>query len=217
MARSKTFSGVVVVFVAAMGIALAGEARTWSFEQDVVDAAPGGFTFATTLDAPAGRWVVQQDGDQKVLAQVDQDRTDRRFAMAVVDSATYGDVRLSVRGKPVSGEIDQAVGLVWRWQGPNDYYVARSNVLERNVRLYRVVNGNRIKFAGVENVELRGGQWHTLGVEHVGARIRVLVDGRELFQAEDRTFAQPGKVGLWVKADSVTRFDDFTVESLARE
>ena len=26
---------------------------------------------------------------------------------------------------------------------------------------------------------------------------------------EDATFTQPGKVGLWTKADSVTAFDDF--------
>jgi len=30
-----------------------------------------------------------------------------------------------------------------------------------------------------------------------------------VFEAEDSTFTQPGKVGLWTKADSITYFDDF--------
>jgi hypothetical protein len=199
---------------AALALAAPGETRRWTFDDGVVGEPPAGFDFVTTLGAPAGRWVIQQDGERTVLAQLDADRTDRRFAMAVARDVTFTDVRLSVRGKPVSGEIDQAVGLVWRWQDKNNYYLTRSNVLERNVRLYRVVNGNRIKFAGVENVELTTGEWHRLRVEHVGARIRVFVEDRELFAAEDRTFAGAGRVGLWIKADAVTWFDDLVAEPL---
>lgn len=211
---------LIALALAALGAGLTTAApppaRRWTFEDAEPGAPPEGFDLVTTSRAPAGRWVIEGDAEGKVLAQVDEDRTDRRFAMAVARDATYTDLRLSVRGKPISGQIDQAVGLVWRWQGPDDYYVARTNVLERNVRLYRVVNGNRIKFAGVENVELETGAWHTLQVEHVGARIRVSLDGRELFQAEDRTFTGAGRVGVWIKADSVTRFDDLTAEPLER-
>jgi hypothetical protein len=32
-----------------------------------------------------------------------------------------------------------------------------------------------------------------------------------LFEVEDLTFTQPGKVGVWTKADSVTYFDDLAV------
>lgn len=208
---------LVLVLIGA-GIALAAppEARRWTFDTDEVGSAPAAFDLVTTMDAPAARWVVQSDGEGRVLAQLDSDRTDRRFAMAVAREATYTDLRLSVRGKPISGEIDQAVGLVWRWQDANNYYVARSNVLERNVRLYRVVNGNRIKFAGLENVDLQTGAWHTLKIEHVGTRIRVFLGDRELFHADDDAFAGPGRVGLWIKDDSVTWFDDLTAEPLQR-
>jgi hypothetical protein len=217
MSRGWT-QAVRLVAMTALGAALAlaspPAVRRWTFEDDEPGAAPAGFDLVTTLDAPPGRWVIERDGEGKVLAQLDADTTDRRFAMAVARDATYTDLRLSVRGKPISGDVDQAVGLVWRWQDADNYYVARSNVLERNVRLYRVVNGNRIKFAGVENVELATGTWHTLKIEHVGARIRVFVDDRELFEAEDRTFAGAGRIGVWTKADSVTSFDDLTAELL---
>ncbi len=37
----------------------------------------------------------------------------------------------------------------------------------------------------------------------------VFFDGKQLFQVEDSTFSEAGKVGLWTKADAVTHFDDF--------
>jgi hypothetical protein len=186
----------------------------WSFDKDEPGQAPAGFEFATTRQTPAGKWVILKDGATNVLAQVDQDKTAGRFAMAVVKDSSFKDVTLSVRAKPVSGEEDQSAGLVWRYQDPDNYYVVRSNALERNVRLYRVVNGNRIKFAGKEGVPLKTGHWHALKVEHKGATIRVYLDGERLFESEDRTFAQPGKVGLWIKTDSVTHFDDLAAEEL---
>ena len=52
-------------------------------------------------------------------------------------------------------------------------------------------------------------QWHTLRVEFAGNRFKAVFNGKLLFEVEDGTFAQPGMVGLWTKADSVTLFDDF--------
>src|SRR6267142_1833863 len=121
---------------------------TWDFEKDDVDKPPAGFEFATTAKTPAGKWIVRKDGENKVLAQADTDKTGRRFALALVKDSSFKDLKLSVRGKPVSGEVDQAVGLVWRCQDADNYYVARSNALESNVRLYRVIKGNRTQFAG---------------------------------------------------------------------
>jgi len=41
-----------------------------------------------------------------------------------------------------------------------------------------------------------------------GNRFRVLYNGKQLFEVEDSTFGDAGKVGLWTKADSVTLFDE---------
>jgi len=40
-----------------------------------------------------------------------------------------------------------------------------------------------------------------------GTRFKVSFDGKPLFEVEDATFREPGMVGLWTKADSVTVFD----------
>ncbi len=71
-----------------------------------------------------------------VLAQVDADATDFRFPVAVADGPGLRDVRVSVKCKPVSGAVDQACGVVWRYRNASNYYLARANADENNVRLY---------------------------------------------------------------------------------
>lgn len=68
--------------------------------------------------------------------------------------------------------------------------------------------GGRPGSYGVE-VKVRRASWRRFRVEFRGLRFRVFLEGRELFTVEDSTFTDAGKVGLWTKADSVTRFDDF--------
>jgi len=52
--------------------------------------------------------------------------------------------------------------------------------------------------------------WHTLRVEFKASRFSVSFNDKQLFEVEDVTFTDAGKVGLWTKADSVTLFDDVT-------
>ena len=42
-------------------------------------------------------------------------------------------------------------------------------------------------------------------------------DGKTLFTTSDKTFAGAGKIALWTKADSVTRFDQITVDVLPEQ
>jgi hypothetical protein len=58
-----------------------------------------------------------------------------------------------------------------------------------------------------------GNTWNKLGVEIKGHLFTVSLDGRKLFDVEDSTFTEAGKIGLWTKADSVIYFDDLTAEA----
>lgn len=49
-------------------------------------------------------------------------------------------------------------------------------------------------------------------MEFRGNVFSVAFNGQKLFEVEDSTFPQAGKIGLWTKADSVTYFDDFSFE-----
>ena len=55
------------------------------------------------------------------------------------------------------------------------------------------------------------GQWSTLRVVANGPVFEVYFNGSRPYAVEDKTCSDPGKVGVWTKADSVTQFDDLTV------
>jgi len=55
------------------------------------------------------------------------------------------------------------------------------------------------------------GAWSTLAVNVKGSLFEVLLNGSKLYDVEDTTFPDAGKVGLWTKADSVMGFDDLRV------
>jgi hypothetical protein len=120
---------------------------------------------------------------------------------------------VTVRFKPVAGDVDQAGGIVVRASGPDNYYIVRANALEDNVRFYRVVGGQRIQISNA-NVRVAPGAWHTLTLRAQGDRFSVSYDGKQLYTVRDQTFADVGKVGLWTKADSVTHFDRISIMKL---
>ncbi|MFZ2653018.1 MAG: family 16 glycoside hydrolase [Burkholderiaceae bacterium] len=187
--------------------------KVWSFSADKVGSAPRGFEFAVTAGKRPGQWIVAEDAGNRVLAQTDRDKTARRFAMALVEGLTVGDLKLSVKAKPVAGDVEMVAGLVWRYQDADNYYVARWN--SDSVRVDRVVNGERQLMTPSEiKARLPADQWHTLTVEHRGEHIKVFVDGHKLFDGRDSTYPKAGKLGVWVKADSLTYFDDLAAQEL---
>lgn len=185
----------------------------WSFDQDEIGKAPAGFEFAVTAKKQPGKWVVVKDGDNHVLAQMDRDKTPRRFAMALVKSSAYKDLKISVKAKPVAGEVEMVAGLVWRYQDADNYYVARWNA--NSVRVDRVVNGERQLLMPREaTITSTAKTWYTLTVEHRGEHINVFLGRERVFEGQDTTYAKAGRIGVWVKADSLTYFDDLTAEEL---
>lgn len=77
--------------------------------------------------------------------------------------------------------------------------------------IWLVVNGNRQQFASA-NKPVTSGQWHTLEVDAQGARLVLSWDGEQVMSEDEATFTR-GAVGVWTKADSVTRFDDIVLEA----
>jgi Domain of Unknown Function (DUF1080) len=199
-------------------------AQTIGFDSAPAGVAPPGWTIAMTHKGGAPKWEILKDDSApsapNVLAQVSTDATGGRFPLAVYDKASLKDGMLSVRFKTISGAVDQAAGLVWRYRDPENYYIVRANALEDNVVLYKVEKGQRLSLApkgspsktyGVKH-RVPKQTWNTLGVTFQGNVFTVSFDGQKLFEVEDSTFADAGKVGLWTKADSVTYFDDFRIE-----
>ena len=198
---------------------VAQSAVTWNFDAASAGSQPPGFSFVRTGSGRPGRWVVRPAPDApsgpNVLAQEDDDPTDYRFPIAVEDSASFKDVNLSVRCKPVDGKVDRACGIVWRYRDENNYYLARANALEDNVRFYYVENGRRREVKGW-NGKVTSGAWHELRAEMRGNTVHVYFDGTKVIDASDARFPTAGKVGVWTKADSRTQFDNLTATPLGQ-
>ncbi|HEX6963727.1 MAG TPA: family 16 glycoside hydrolase, partial [Lacipirellula sp.] len=124
------------------------------------------------------------------------------------------DVDMTVRIKAVRGEREQSGGLVWRYKNPGSYLVARLDVADGNVRLFRFWNGNRVQIGLKGELPLKTGEWYTLRVEHQGKHIKVYLNGDIMFMVHDKHFHHPGQVGLWTKSHSVMYFDDLSVKNL---
>jgi hypothetical protein len=186
---------------------------TFNFDADKPGEPPAGFEFARTGQGAEGKWVVraaQNSPNNHVLVQESADPTDYRFPLAVVKEGSYKDVTLSVRARPVSGEVDQGFGLVWRYKDVNNYYIARCNADEDNCTIYHTVAGRRRRFQN-KPIKVAKNAWHTLKVDVSGSRFVVWFDGKKVLDAKDGTFKDAGRVGLWTKADSVIEFDDLTI------
>ena len=136
------------------------EFRT-DFEDGTVGTLPPRFSTGLTGEGRPVGWVLLEDptapARPKVLAETSGDRTSDRFPLAILDGFEAEDVEVTARFKPVAGKVDQAAGLMVRLQDEDNYYIARANALEGNVRLYKVVDGKHRQFAGVD-VEVSAGE-----------------------------------------------------------
>jgi hypothetical protein len=206
-------------------VLLVVQVESVGFDGEKVGGAPSGWSTAVTHEGARPKWEVVSDDSAPskphVLAQLSSEPARAQFPLAILEGPGFENGEIEVKFKPVSGEVDRAGGLVWRYRDENNYYIVRANALEDNVVLYKVEEGKRTSLApkgteagtyGVDR-EVPSGRWSALKVVFQGPSFTVLFDGEKLFEVEDRTFTGAGRVGLWTKADSVTFFDDFEVSA----
>ncbi|MBI5385364.1 MAG: hypothetical protein HZA90_11850 [Verrucomicrobia bacterium] len=188
--------------------AISATAETLNFDTADAGQPPPGWT-ATRTGKGEPKWVIERDDTAPTKPNVLKQSGEATYPVCLKDGTNLKDGFVEVKFKPVSGQEDQAGGVVWRAKDADNYCIARANALEDNVRIYHFVDGKRTQFKGA-NLKVAPGQWHSLRVEFSGSAFKVVFNGRHLFDAEDATFTDGGKVGVWTKADSVTLFDDFS-------
>jgi len=189
---------------------------TASFETDTVGAPPKGWTVTRTGKGDP-KWTVEQDQTAPSRLKILKQSGRATYPLLLKDDTDIKNGFIEVKFKAIAGSEDRAAGLVWRSTDANNYYVVRANALEDNVVLYKTVNGVR---SALDIVGRKGGygiavpvpanRWHSLRIDFKGTRFRVSYNGIQLFEVEDSTFSDAGRVGLWTKADSVTLFDEIT-------
>jgi len=214
--RWSTIVAALVLFLAGCGSGQSGSQsnsgpqefftqESWNFDED----SPG--------DPPAdaegfsGTWEVRPDSDAPTEPNALCQTEEAQFPALALSDEEYTDLALTTSFKPISGEEDQAAGLIFRVQDEGNYYIVRANALEDNAAIFKYVNGRRSEIAS-EATDVEPGEWQELRVEATGNNIRALLGKKEVVEATDEEFTS-GRVGLWTKADSVTCFDSVSTET----
>jgi len=197
--------------IAAALLMAAGPAAVVNFDTAEAGKAPAGWT-ATQTGTGHATWAVVRDDSAPSKPNVLKQSGQATYPVALKDDTNLKDGFVEVKFKALSGKEDQAGGLVWRARDANNYYIARANALENNVTIYHTIDGRRTEKKRAR-MTVAANQWHTLRVEFEGAHFIVRLNGQTALEWDDQTFKDPGKLGVWTKADSVTEFDDFTYGS----
>ena len=193
----------------------ASPAQIWNFDRNQPGTLPGEFSIGTLFDGrPAGDWQVLATDRAKspphVLAQLMAKGAEHAYKVVLIKEAIASDLNLEVSFLPIQGQADMGGGLIWRAADDRNYYLARANPLEQNIRVYRVVKGVRHLLENFDQtIDVR--QWHILRVTHRGCQINIFYDNKQVFDLCDKTF-QAGMIGLWTKSDAVTYFDDLQLQ-----
>jgi hypothetical protein len=195
----------------------ASPAPAWNFDREQPGTLPSEFSIGTLFDGrPAGDWQVLATDRAKspphVFAQVMAKGTEHAYKVVLIKEAIASDLNLEVSFLPIQGQADMGGGLIWRAADDRNYYLARANPLEQNIRVYRVEKGVRHLLQNFDQtIDVR--QWHTLRVTHQGCRVNIFYDDKQVFDLCDKTF-HAGMIGLWTKSDAVTYFDDLQLQHL---
>ena len=208
----KTLRPTLVVLWLAGGLGL--EAQTVlsrNFDADKPGGLPPGFVLAVFRAADPGQWVVRGQGSQHYVVHAGAPGA-RGYSVALVDG-TLADYQVaSVRLRLAGG--GRAGGLVWRYRDPQNFYMAELNLVDRDMAVYRVQAGNRIRIEFEDDLELDVNAWHSLKVTHDGPEVSVSLGGIRVFEDTDRRnrTAPAGTVGLLASVDSEVWFDDLRVD-----
>ncbi len=188
--------------------------RIINFDTGQIGKVPSGWS-VPAAEAGAARWEVMRDlsapTQPYVLAQLSADAAANHNPLAILDGLDLRDGDVSVRLKPVAGTQDQSGGVVFRYRDANNYYVAVTDAMRREVALFKVQNGRRSPIGAPVKHDVPANAWRILKISLAGPRIQVYLDHRRLLSASDSAFTGAGKVGLATERDSVTYFDDFRV------
>lgn len=190
--------------------------RAWTFDRNTIGEPPPGWSFGFTYpETGKAQWLVERNPKPMTgpnALRLFAESGPRTFNVAMATNTSYGDVDVRTRLRPVTGQVDQGGGLVWRCSDANNYYVCRINPLESNFRVYRVIDGQRHQLQSA-SVATEPGTWYAIRAKMIGDHIMCFLDGRKLLDVHDGVLKDAGMVGLWTKADASSAFDNVAVRN----
>ena len=168
------------------------------------------------FDPTQGLWTVVSDATAKTGVAIEQggvQTTEDRFPLAIHKTASLKNAEISLRLKAAGGKSDQGGGVAVRLRTPENYYLVQLDALRDRVLFSLVSNGASEEIVGVD-ADIASHSWHTLTVRANDDEFVVSLDGSWVFTGFDKTLSQPGRIALWTKGDSITRFDSIAITPL---
>jgi hypothetical protein len=212
---------ILCVFLAAAFVActeFGARAQTKSIDagKNDVGVSPAEFDLLPSGADQQGQWRAVHDTTAAaglVIEQPGMDATEDRFPLAIYKSASLKNVEVSLRLKATGGKTDRDGGVAVRLTTPDNYYLVQLDALRDRVILSRVTNGAPEEIVGVD-ADIASHTWHTLGVRARDDEFVVSLDGVWMFTGFDKAIPHAGRIALWTKGDSATRFDSITITPL---
>jgi len=220
--RRKRYAIATSVAIVAISVALylASERHPyknfniWNFDSYEEDKAPDGFLSTLTGGGEKGSWIVRADDSAtskpNVLAQLPNNETKSRYQILITQDGIYSNFKASVIFKIISGEKEQAAGLIFRFEDDSHYYVLAADAVNDRFSLCRAEPSKLVCIQDVK-ADVKTGQWHTITTQVSSQGIAGYLDDRLLIQKYDRHYIT-GQIGLWTKGDSEAYFDDLKIE-----
>ena len=212
--KSMTAAGKLLALAWAVSLAveIAAQGRPGlTFDDDRPGVAPAGFSFVAMRQPTPGTWLVRKAGTNGYLIHEPGPARDATegYAIGLAPGDPMRDVIVSVRLRLAGGSL--VGGLVWRYQDEHNHYQILLDLGRRELAMYRVVAGNRIRVEREDDLELDSSAWHTLKVVHEQSEVRVSLGGIRVFEEGDRTFGM-GRAGVVSGGSSDVWFDDLRIE-----
>lgn len=167
---------------------------------------PARFAFWHGNKIDSTRWSVVPDSgaDDSVALEYASPNKHAGPFIAVDPSARATSFKARLQFRLIRGQLPSG-GLVLRMTGPDDYDLIKLSAYEERLSVMHVINGEPNEIAGVDT-EIAQDHWQILEVDVRGSEFKIMLDGRWVLTAFDRSTVRAGSIGVWSENDNITRF-----------
>ena len=218
--RSARIFGVLLAIACVMSPEWTVSAPSTAMKIDIgkgeIGAPPAEFELSPSSEAKQGSWTIVRDATAKTGLAIEQagvQSAEDRSPIAIYKPASFKNAEISLRLNATGGKSNQGGGVAVRLRSPQDYYLVQLDALRDRVLFSVVHTGVSEEIVGVD-ADLASHAWHTLTVRAKDDEFVVSLDGIWVFTGFDKTLFRAGRIALWTKGDSVTRFDQIEIAPL---
>lgn len=151
----------------------------------------------------SGTWAAVADAGNNAYEQ----SSTSGEAISVSAGTTHADGLISARVK-ITGGTGSGAGIIFRYRGTNNHYLAYLQKSDNTLRLYRRVNATTYTSIASAALTLATNTWYQLDVEMKGNVLKASV-GNVTVTATDDNFVY-GRAGVRTNGISA-RFDDLVI------